>query len=198
MASGGLWPLVAFAVISTATPGAATTLATASGAHFGFRRSVPLMAGAASGLATVAAAGAAGLAGVLLAMPSLQLVMRVAGSAYLIWLAWRVAQSGSPRLQAGGARPTGFVAGMLMLWYNPKGWAMSLSAAASFAALADRPVRLGVILGATFGLAALASLIVWCLAGQALRRLLRTDAQWRTLNVVLGVLLVVSIVSIWI
>ncbi|TGS82058.1 LysE family translocator, partial [Mesorhizobium sp. M2D.F.Ca.ET.178.01.1.1] len=47
-----LLPLVLFALISTSTPGIATTLSTASGAQFGFRRSVPLMAGSAAGLAT--------------------------------------------------------------------------------------------------------------------------------------------------
>ncbi|TIX53380.1 MAG: LysE family translocator, partial [Mesorhizobium sp.] len=46
-------PLALFALISTSTPGIATTLSTASGAQFGFRRSVPLMAGSAAGLATV-------------------------------------------------------------------------------------------------------------------------------------------------
>ncbi|TIX04314.1 MAG: LysE family translocator, partial [Mesorhizobium sp.] len=80
-------PLALFALISTSTPGIATTLSTASGAQFGFRRSVPLMAGSAAGLATVAAAGAAGLAGLLAAVPSLQLAMKIAGSLYLIWLA---------------------------------------------------------------------------------------------------------------
>jgi threonine/homoserine/homoserine lactone efflux protein len=44
-------PLVLFALVATATPGIATTLSTASGARFGFRRSVPLMAGSAAGLA---------------------------------------------------------------------------------------------------------------------------------------------------
>ncbi|TGU33954.1 LysE family translocator, partial [bacterium M00.F.Ca.ET.152.01.1.1] len=89
-------PLVLFALISTATPGIATTLSTASGAQFGFRRSVPLMAGSAAGLATVAAAGAAGLAGLLAAIPSLQLAMKIAGSLYLIWLAIKIGRSGPP------------------------------------------------------------------------------------------------------
>jgi threonine/homoserine/homoserine lactone efflux protein len=190
------WPLVLFAIVSTLTPGAATTLATASGAHFGFRRSVPLMAGAATGLASIACAAAAGLAGLLLAAPSLALAMRIAGSAYLVWLAWRIGRSGSPR--AGGpARPTGFLAGVWLLWHNPKGWAMSLSAAASFAALAEGPAHLALLLGASFGLAAACSLALWCLAGQMLARLLRRDAQWRALNATLALLLAASVASIW-
>lgn len=191
------WPLVVFAVVSTLTPGGATTLATASGAHFGFRRSVPLMAGIAVGLASMAAAAAAGLAGLLLTNPSLQIVMKASGSLYLLWLAWDIGQSGPPHLRVGPARPTSFIGGASMLWYNPKGWAMTLGAAASFAGLADGPFRLAAALGFTFGVAAAASLSVWCMAGQIFARLLRTDGQWRALNVVLGTLLVASIIPIW-
>jgi threonine/homoserine/homoserine lactone efflux protein len=191
------WPLAIFAVVSTITPGGATTLATASGAHFGFRRSVPLMAGIAAGLATMAAAASAGLAGLLLAVPSLQLAMKAIGSVYLIWLAWKIGRSGPPHLRANLARPTSFVGGAWMLWHNPKGWAMTLGAAASFAALASGPFQLAILLGLTFGAAAAASLSVWCMAGLLFARLLRTDRQWRTLNAVLGVLLAASIIPMW-
>lgn len=191
------WPLGAFAVVSTITPGGATTLVTASGAHFGFRRSVPLMSGIAAGLACMAASASAGLGSLLLARPSLQLALKALGSAYLIWLAWTIGRSGPPHLRTALARPTGFVAGAWMLWHNPKGWAMTLSAAASFAALAEGPVRLAALLGLTFGMAAVASLSAWCLAGQLLARLLRTDRQWHALNALLGVLLVGSILPMW-
>ncbi len=38
-------PLIVFVIVATVTPGGATTLAVASGAHFGYRRSLPYMAG---------------------------------------------------------------------------------------------------------------------------------------------------------
>ncbi len=190
-------PLVLFVVVSTITPGGATTLATASGAQFGFRRSVPLMAGIAAGLASLAAASAAGLAGVLLAAPSLQTAMRVAGSAYLLWLAWKIARSGQPNMDATMGVPTSFLGGAGLLWLNPKGWAMALGAAASFATLASGPLQLALLLGSAFGLAAAVSLSLWCMAGRLLARLLRTERQWRMLNAVLGVLLAASIIPIW-
>ncbi len=145
----------------------------------------------------MAALAAAGLAGVLLAKPSLQIAMKAIGSLYLIWLAWRISRSGPPHLRANIAKPTSFVGGAWMLWHNPKGWAMTLGAAASFAALADGPIRLAALLGLTFGVAAAASLAVWCMAGQLLARLLRTDRQWRALNAILGVVLVASIIPMW-
>ena len=197
MTSDTILPLVVFVVVATITPGGATTLATASGAQFGFRRSVPLMAGIALGLATLAAAAAAGLAGLLLAARSLQTAMRLAGSAYLLWLAWKIAGSGPPKLRDDLSVPTSFLGGACLLWLNPKGWAMALGAAASFAALANGPLQLAVLLGSAFGLAAAVSLSLWCLAGLLLARLLRTPWQWRALNAALAVLLVMSIVPMW-
>ncbi len=189
--------LILFALVATITPGGATTLATASGARFGFRRSIPLMAGIAVGLGSLAAAAAAGLAGILLAVPALQTAMKVAGSAYLLRLAWRIAMSGRPAAADGPARPTGFLGGAGLLWLNPKGWAMAFGAAASFAMLAADPWRLGLMLGLTFALAATVSLSLWCLAGLMLARLLRTDRQWRLVNAALGLLLAASILPMW-
>jgi threonine/homoserine/homoserine lactone efflux protein len=198
MVSDPLLSLALFAVVATITPGGATTLATASGARFGFRRSVPLMAGIAIGLATLAAVAAVGLAGLLLAAPALQLAMKVAGSAYLIWLAWRIASSGPPHLEKDLVAPTSFIGGACLLWLNPKGWAMALGAAASFAALAEGPLRLAVLLGAAFGMAAIASLSLWCAGGLLLARLLRTERQWRAVNTALGCLLLASLLPIWV
>jgi threonine/homoserine/homoserine lactone efflux protein len=190
-------PLVIFALVSSVTPGGATTMATASGAHFGFRRSIPLMVGIAAGLASMAAAAAAGLAGVLAAMPSLQLALKAVGSAYLLWLAWKVGSAGAPRLDADLARPTSFVGGVWLLWFNPKAWAMTLGAAASFATLASGPAQLSILLALAFGFAASVSVSLWCTAGTLMARLIRTEAQWRGLNMVLGVLLALSIVPMW-
>jgi threonine/homoserine/homoserine lactone efflux protein len=195
--SGTVLPLVLFAVIATTTPGIATTLATASGARFGFWRSLPVIAGSAAGLASVTAAAGAGLAGLLLAMPSLQLVMKIVGSVYLVWLAWKVGRSGPPDLDKEMATPIGFLAGAGLQWLNPKGWAMGFGAAASFSALAAGPAQLSLLLGSIFGLSAAASLVLWCMAGMLLARLLGAPWQWRVLNGALGLLLVASIAPMW-
>jgi threonine/homoserine/homoserine lactone efflux protein len=197
MNADAILPLALFVVSATLTPGGATALATASGAQFGFRRSVPLMAGLALGLASLAAASAAGLAGLLLAVPALQMAMRLAGSAYLLRMAWRIMRSGAPRQIAGEGRPTSFLGAACLLWLNPKGWAMALGAAASFNGLASGPMLLAALLGAAFGLAAALALSVWCVAGQLFVRLLRTERQWQALNAVLGVLLAGSVIPIW-
>lgn len=190
-------PLILFAAVATVTPGGATTLATASGVHFGFRRSVPLMVGIALGLAAMAGAAAVGLANLLLAMPSLQFAMKTMGSLYLVWLAWRIGISGPPRPGKDMAQPTGFITGMWLLWVNPKGWAMTSAAALSFTALARGPGELAILLAAVFGIAGVLSLSLWCVAGQLLARLLKADWQWRLINMLLAILLALSIVPMW-
>ena len=125
--------------------------------------------------------------------------MKVAGLAYLLWLAFNIARSGPPKMNAGTGVPTGFLGRIGLLWLNPKGlgWALTLGAAASFATLAGGPLQLALVLGSAFGLAAALSLSLWYAAGLMLARLLRTERQWRVLNVVLSLLLVTSIVPMW-
>ncbi|MEX3953005.1 LysE family translocator [Paraburkholderia sp. EG287B] len=190
-------PLLLFVVIATVTPGGATTLATASGARFGFARSIPLMLGIAIGLAVLAAVAGFGLGGLLLALPSLQTAVKAVGSVYLLWLAWRIARSGPPNAGNGPAHPITLVNGFLLLWLNPKSWAMTVGAAASFALLASSPNRLALLLGASFGVAACVSLALWCALGVLLARLFRTPRHWRILNLAMGVLLAASVIPAW-
>jgi threonine/homoserine/homoserine lactone efflux protein len=197
MAATSIVSLALFVLTSTITPGGATTLATASGAQFGFHRSIPLLAGISAGLTTLAAVSAAGLSGFLMAAPSLQTTMKVAGTGYMLWLAWKIGRSAPPDVHRDLARPLGFLGGAGMLWMNPKAWAMSAGAAASFAAMAAHPFELAVLLGSAFGIASALSLSIWCVAGLLLSRVLRTTRQWHAVNGTLGVLLAASIVPMW-
>ncbi|RDV00867.1 LysE family translocator [Trinickia dinghuensis] len=190
-------PLLLFVAVATLTPGGATTLATASGARFGFTRSIPLMLGIAIGLGLLGGVAALGLGRLLLAIPALQTAAKALGSAYLLWLAWRIARSGPPNAGEGPARPITLVNGFLLLWLNPKGWAMTIGAAASFGMLATNPNKLALLLAAAFGVAACASLTLWCSLGVLIARFFSTPRHWRILNLAMGVLLAASIVPTW-
>jgi threonine/homoserine/homoserine lactone efflux protein len=190
--------LMVFALVATATPGGATTLATASGAQFGFVRSIPLIGGIAIGLASLIAAVGGGLGTVVQSFPALQMGLRIVGSVYLLWLAWTIGRLGAPASRTGAAAsPMGFFKGLLLLWLNPKGWTMALAAASAYAGLADDPVLLASLLGAVFGLTAMLSLTLWCMGGQWLSRVLKTETQWRAVNIALGLLLAASVVPMW-
>ena len=197
MTTDSLLPLALFALTSTISPGGATTLATTSGAQFGFRRSIPLMVGISAGLAALASIAGAGLSGLLMAAPSLQLGIKIVGTGYLLWLAWKIGKGGPPNMRTNIANPLGFTAGAGLLWMNPKAWAMVTGAAASFAAMSTQPVQLAVVLGTAFGLAAAVSLSIWCAAGLVLARRLRTKRHWHVVNATLGALLAASVIPMW-
>ena len=159
---------------------------------------MPLLAGIAIGLATLVGAAALGLGSITRALPQFELVLRVAGSAYFLWLAWTIGRQGAPESKSAvGAKPIGFIAGLLLLWANPKGWTMAISAAGSFAHVADSPIALASTLGAVFGLSAALSLSLWCTGGVWLSRTVHSEKGWRGLNTTLAVLLVVSIALMW-
>jgi threonine/homoserine/homoserine lactone efflux protein len=190
--------LLTFAVIATASPGGATTLATASGMRFGLTRSLPLVFGIAVGLASLVGIVAGGLGSLVMSWPALQFWLRLFGSAYLLWLAWTIGRRGAPK--TGGdqrEKPIPFGGGFLLLWSNPKGWTMAVGAAGAYTALADDPVKLGLLLAGVFGVAAIVSLLLWCSGGQVLARLLKTERQWRAVNIALALLLAASILPMW-
>ncbi|MXP65012.1 LysE family translocator [Roseomonas sp. M0104] len=190
-----IWPLLVFVAVSAFTPGAATVIAIASGARFGFLRSLPLVAGLGGGLGLLGCLVGSGLGTALVMVPSAQGVLRAVGSAYLLCLAWRIAGAGPPR--GGTAKPGGMLLGLLLTLQNPKAWAVTLSAAASFSDLADGPAGLALLLGTSFGACALLALSFWCIAGQEMGRRLRRRGQWAVVNGVLGALLAASVILIW-
>jgi len=187
-----------FVAVTTLSPGGATALATSSGMRHGVRGSLPLILGMMSGMVTITAASAFGLGNLFLAYPSFRLGLAALGTAYFLWLAWKIGGSGAPALDEDRAKPPiGFAAGVLLLWLNPKAWTMALGAAASFGGLADNPVRLALILSGTFAVCGTGSLILWAFGGAELARRLTSPFQWRVLNLVLAALLLVSILPVW-
>lgn len=192
-----LTALIVFAMIATITPGGATTLVIASGAQHGFRRSIPLIAGMAGGLCSLGAASAIGLGTAIHTFPQIQVIMQGLGSVYLMWLAWMIARSGAPK-GADSTRPTiGLAGGLLLLWLNPKAWTVVIAATAAFANLTASATSLALIIALVFGLAGAVSLSVWCAGGLLLSRLLTTERQWRAMNGLLALVLVLSIIPLW-
>jgi threonine/homoserine/homoserine lactone efflux protein len=112
----------------------------------------------------------------------------------MLWLAWKVANSKPADGSADPlARPLTFIQAAAFQWVNPKGVLAALSGIALFM----RPGHAATdfsIMAAVYGLATLASVIVWTGFGMALRRLLANPRHARVFNIAMGLLLVASIV----
>ena len=85
-----LLALVAFAFVTSITPGPNNLMLLASGAAFGFRRSVPHMLGVGLGFVAMTVLVGLGLAGLIEAAPGLRLALKAAGVGYMLWFAWKI------------------------------------------------------------------------------------------------------------
>src|SRR5262245_46578749 len=112
-------PLVLFALAMCLTPGPNVVMITASAVNFGFRRAIPHMLGITFGFALLIVASGLGLAGLLEAEPRLHVALKYAGAAYLLYLAWRIAQAGAVSSGATRTNPISFIEATLFQWVNP-------------------------------------------------------------------------------
>ena len=186
--------MVSFAFVMAFTPGPNNIMLTASAVNFGFVRSIPHMLGVTLGFVILLAASGAGLGAMLVTMPSVQTALKIVGAAYMLWLAWKIANAGVSG-EGGGAdpRPLTFLQAAAFQWVNPKGVVTALGAIALYVS-PSRAISDLLILLAVFGLVTLLSTISWLLFGVALSRALR-DRRWaRIFNVCMALLLVASIV----
>lgn len=195
-------PVVVFALTMSATPGPNNMMLTASGAQYGFYRTLPHMLGISIGFMVLMVAVALGLGSLFQQWPMLQQGLKVIGSAYLLWLAWKIARAPAPELssssvnQARPACPLSFWQALGFQFVNPKCWVMAISAIASFTLAGD-----GFWLSAAFvtllcGLTNLPSIAMWAGFGVAIGRLLKTAWHWRCFNGVMGVMTAACVVMI--
>ncbi len=183
--------LVGFAFVTSVTPGPNNMMLLASGANFGFRRSVPHMLGISLGHALMVFLLGAGLAQVFHRVPHFNTVLKLASVAYMLWLAWKIAHSAAPKEGKVGGRPFTFLQAAAFQWVNPKAWAMALTAVTVYAGSESLAAMLTV--AAVFAAVNLPSVSVWTMAGQQLRHWLTTNRRLQVFNWTMAVLLVLSL-----
>ncbi|MFN3546441.1 MAG: LysE family translocator [Mesorhizobium sp.] len=184
--------LVGFAFVSSVTPGPNNMMLLASGVNFGFRRTVPHMLGIGFGFTSLLLGVGFGLGAVLVAIPTLHTALKVAGGAYLLYLAWRTATSSKIAEAGSASRPILFLEAAAFQWINPKAWVMAVTAMAIYTS-PEAPVRSVLLVAAAFALVNLPSVSVWAGFGTALRGWLSDSARLRWFNLAMGLLLAATL-----
>ncbi len=189
-----LLALAAFALVSSITPGPNNLMLMASGANFGFRRTVPHMLGIGIGFGVMILLVGLGLVRIFDAFPLAHLALSLLGVAYLLWLAWKIAHAAPPDDAPGKARPFTFVQAALFQWVNPKAWQMALTAITLYAP--DRSAVAILWVAGVFALINLPSVSTWTVMGQQMRRILSSPGRLRAFNWGMAGLLVASLIPV--
>lgn len=192
-----LGPLVLFAVVMTLTPGPNVVLVTASAANFGFRRTVPQMLGITLGFGFMVLAVGFGLAGLVHAEPRLHSMLKYAGAAYLVYLAWRIARADAGSGASAHAKPIGFLEAALFTWMNPKAWVSAFGALAAFTTVGGDVLWETSVIAAVLAAACLMSVVTWAGFGAVIGRFLAKPQARIAFNWSMAGLLVLSLVPVF-
>ncbi|WP_166267397.1 LysE family translocator [Marinobacter caseinilyticus] len=183
--------LMAFAFVTSITPGPNNLMLMASGANFGFRRTLPHMLGIGVGFVVMVVLVGLGLVQVFQAYPVSYTVLMVLSVVYLLFLAWKIATSAPPDQVEQVGTPFTFLQAALFQWVNPKAWAMALTAVSVYSP--SREFGAIVLVAVIFGLINMPSVSTWTLLGQQMQRVLTNPQRLRRFNVAMALLLLASL-----
>jgi threonine/homoserine/homoserine lactone efflux protein len=188
---------IIFAAVMFFTPGPNNIMVLSSGLTYGFRPTLPHIAGITIGFAFMVGAVGLGFGTIFIAYPILQTILKYAGAAYLIYLAAVIATSEpvTPG-QDNGRGPMTFWGAVLFQWVNVKGWVMVIGTITAYAGVASFPwnIVIQVVLSLLRGVM---STSIWTLSGSSLRALMTSPKAVRAFNIVMAVLLLASLYPVF-
>jgi len=189
---------VVFAAVMFFTPGPNNVMLLSSGLTYGFRRTLPHIAGITIGFAFMIGAVGLGFGTIFIAYPVLQTILKYAGAAYLIYLAAAIAMSGPVKPgQGNGRRPMTFWGAAVFQWINVKGWVMVIGTITAYAAIASFPWNIVIQTAISLVMGTL-STVAWALFGSSLRPLLTSPLMVRAFNIIMAVLLLASLYPVFV
>jgi threonine/homoserine/homoserine lactone efflux protein len=189
---------VVFAAVMFFTPGPNNIMLLSSGLTYGFRPTLPHIAGITIGFAFMVAAVGLGLGTIFIAYPVLQTILKYGGVVYLIYLAAAIAMSEPVGADQDNRRgPMTFWGAAMFQWINAKGWVMVIATITAYAAIASFPWNIAIQV-ALYLLLGAVSCTTWALFGSSLRPLLTSPRAVRAFNIVMAILLLASLYPVFV
>tara|TARA_E500000075_G_C6990363_1_gene322657 strand:- start:515 stop:1111 length:597 start_codon:yes stop_codon:yes gene_type:complete len=190
-----LWGTILFVSIVSMTPSPNDLLLAASGANYGFIRTLPHMCGVIVGFALMVVASGFGLGIILNEFPQVILPMKIISVSFLIYLSWRIAKGGAHVIE-GKAQPLSFLPAVLFQTINPKGISFLLSIMGAQVSdtgpLLPQLIPLFILLPAFTVLSA----VTWTMFGAAIGRLMQSQQAFKIFNVIMASVLIICVIPI--
>ena len=190
-----IFAMFSFAFVTSVTPGPNNLMLLASGANFGFKRTIPHMLGIGCGMILLLLVTLLGLGEIFTRLPTAQLALKVVGVLYLLWLAWKIASA--PVTETSHSTKVEVVnTGQPMRWWqaaafqfvNPKAWMMALGAVSSFTLTGEQYWLSGLALMTVFFLVNVPSVSLWAGFGVVIQQFLSNARRKRQFNIMMGLL----------
>ncbi|WP_228254296.1 LysE family translocator [Halarcobacter bivalviorum] len=182
--------------IVSITPGMCMTLALSMGMSIGLKRTFFMMYGELIGVGLVASASVIGVATIMLKYPTIFLVLKYGGGAYLIYLGIQMWMSKGKmainldECSFNVSKKSLALQGFLTAIANPKGWAFFIALLPPFI---DKNLELAPQLSVLLAIILLLEfmcLIIYATGGNTLRRLLQNSNNVRLINKIAGIMMI--------
>jgi threonine/homoserine/homoserine lactone efflux protein len=184
---------VTYTFVMSITPGPNNVMLTASGARFGFRRTLPHILGIVCGFIVQLLAVCAGLSALFTRWPALQSTLAWVGAAYLLYLGWQMLGSGAAQSRE-AHHPVSFLQAALFQFLNPKAWVMTVTAATLFLPRDLGPLLSGAYMAGVMEAVGVPCMMVWALFGTSLKRFIGAPRGRLAFNVSMALALGVTAV----
>ncbi|MEM1373497.1 MAG: LysE family transporter [Pseudomonadota bacterium] len=188
-------PLYLFVFAGLFSPGPNVILLTASGARFGFQRTLPHVFGVAVGVGVIAGLTGFGIGALLSAIPTLKIVLQIIAGCWILYMAWRLWVAQASNSPESSDRPFTFVEAVLFQWVNAKIWAVALAATSYTEGAAA--TKAAFLLATAFSGINLGVCLFWSFAGSLLTYLLSTPTAFRIFMRAMAALLAFSAVLVF-
>lgn len=188
--------VTSLAFVASITPGPNNLMLWASGLNHGVRGTLRHLAGVNIGFSLLLFLVAIGLGNVFDRYPGTDIALKLAGGAYLLYLAYRIFTAGSIDEVEDRPEPMTFVQAALFQWVNPKAWVMTVTATSTGLTGGTPLVLAALALTGIFAAINLPCISAWMLSGSYASRFVQESNRLRVMNRVLGILLVATVVLI--
>ena len=186
-----------FWFVAAYTPGPNNVVASYSGFNFGITKTIPHILGVTFGFTSLVLFLSIGLINVFKLFPIIQVVMRYLGTLFLIYLAYKIAFSGTSN-ETKKENPVKFIETFLFQYLNPKGVTVAIIVVSTYVELGENYMNYATQIVSLAFFFSITSITLWTFVGKFLRKFATNDKFIKYFNYVMSVLLLLSIITFYI
>ena len=192
-----LLSLSLFFFVTSCSPGPNNIVASHSGFNHGVKKTIPLMLGVIFGFTSMLSLVNFGLINIFKLYPIIQKILVFTGSAFLVYLAYRISFSKSSN-QKEKLEPVKFIETFLFQFLNPKGVLIGIIIVSTYVEHGENYLKYATQVILFAFLVSLSSITFWTFVGKYLRKFATNEKFIKYFNCVMSLLLILSIITFYI
>jgi len=188
--------LMVLMFVAAFTPGPNNLLSSYSGFNFGIKKTLPLIYGVTFGFPLLIIIINSGLIIFFKKFPALQEIIKILGSVFILYFAYKVASNKSSEEQK-IKNPAKFFNMLFFQFINPKAVLFAIIVVSTFINMNENFIRdTAIVLSVAISFS-FVSIFSWCLLGKFLRKFAINKKFIRAFNYVMSFLLIVCVIMFY-